>query len=434
MPDTLHRTVLPKADWNGRAADLRSRLMTWDWHWRLPGGKTELQLDFSKVSFMEPWALAMFAAYGLGLRQRGIPVNTAIDTTNPSNLYFADMGLMELLDTGGSSAATRTWSASHQNTGLHLVRDYRELKAFLDSASRLTLSHCEEAADALRYVMSELARNVLQHSGSPVGGVAIAQHFPERGALQVAICDLGRGVFAALHDRYPEIRTSMEALRLAILPHVSGALPSSGYANASENAGLGLFFSREIAWRAGGSFWLVSHDALLGLRGDVAAIWERDPAEPDRVYRPIRPWPGTLVVMDFPVDGIPDFAAILRICSQLADDARRLSGPAGLDFLGPEAETEKAFVVAVEPFAEDNATANQIRDRELRPRIETGEPVVLDFAGVRSPTQSFVHALLSEILKIPGSLVRLSFVNCTPSAREILKAVAAYAASYRQIV
>ena len=53
---------------------------------------------------------------------------------------------------------------------------------------------------------------------------------------------------------------------------------------------------------------------------------------------------------------------------------------------------------------------------------------------MRSPTQSFIHALLSEVFKIPGSLVRLSFVNCTPSAREALKAVAAYAASYRQIV
>jgi hypothetical protein len=59
--------------------------------------------------------------------------------------------------------------------------------------------------------------------------------------------------------------------------------------------------------------------------------------------------------------------------------------------------------------------------------------VIIDFEGVRSPTQSFVHALLSEVFKIPGSLVRLSFLHCTPSAREVIKAVAAYA-SYRQIV
>ncbi len=60
--------------------------------------------------------------------------------------------------------------------------------------------------------------------------------------------------------------------------------------------------------------------------------------------------------------------------------------------------------------------------------------VALDFGGARFVTQSFVHVLLNGVLKKPGSLARVSFVNCTPSTKEAIQAVAAYAASYRQIV
>ncbi|MDZ4772412.1 MAG: STAS-like domain-containing protein [Planctomycetota bacterium] len=178
---------------------------------------------------------------------------------------------------------------------------------------------------------------------------------------------------------------------------------------------------------------MASGNALLGLRGDVPEVWERDPSDAERVYRKIVGWPGTVVVLDFPVDGIPDFSEILKRCGSLADEARRMSGPAGLDFLSSTADIEKAFTLLGFDFEEDTEAAVRIRETVIRPKIENGETVIIDFHGIRSPTQSFVHALLSEIFKIPDSLVRLSFLNCTASAREVIKAVAAYA-SYRQIV
>ena len=432
MPEATQHVAVPKADWNGRAADMRSRLVTWKWHWQLPPGKTALELDFTKVSFMEPWALAMFAAYGLGMRQRGVPVRGSFTSANPANAYVMAMGLDEILATGTSTAAARQWSDSHQNTGLHVIASYDDLDAFRRSTSRLYLRHCEDAADALRYALTEFGRNVLQHSGSRIGGVGIAQHFPDDRRLQVAMCDLGCGVRESLVPRYPELRTDMESLRLAVLPHASGAQPTGPY-GGSENAGLGLFYAREIAWRARGSFWLASRTALLGIRGDLDAVWEQDDPQPDRVYRKIEPWPGTIVAIDFPVDGITDFASILAVCRDLAAEARRMSGPAGLDFVSSTQEMESAFTVRVRDFEENNQVAVRIRDAEIRPRVERGDTVVIDFSGVRSPTQSFVHALLAEVFRIPGSLVRLSFLDCSRPAREILKAVAAYA-SYRQIL
>lgn len=432
MAESAQQIRVPRTDWNGRAADMRSRLVTWQWHWSLPTSKSELEIDFTRVAFMEPWALAMFAAYGLELRRRGVVVRGLFDDANPANRYQAAMGLREILDSGNSSAASREWSESHQNTGLHVIRNYEDLAGFRSSTGRLALHHCQDAADALKYVLTEFGRNVLQHSRSPIGAVAIAQHFPDDQRLQVAMCDLGQGVQAALAPRYPEIRTDMESLRLAVLPHASGADQAGPY-GGSENAGLGLFYAREIAWRSSGSFWLASGSALLGIRGDRQAIWEtRGEAVPDRVYRRIERWPGTIVAIDFPVSGVADFEGILKVCSGLAAEARRMSGPAGLDFVGTETGLE-AFTVKVHEFEEDNSRAVLIRDGEIRPRIERGESVVLDFTGVRAPTQSFVHALLAEVFQVPGSLIRMSFQNCSGPAREILRAVAAYA-SYRQIM
>src|SRR5262245_14303882 len=198
MPDSTLRVAVPRADWNGRAADMRSRLVTWKWHWQLSPGHSELELDFTNVAFMEPWALAMFAAYGLGMRQRGIPVRGIFASANPANTYQVAMGLDEILTTGASTASSRQWSDSHQNTGLPVIRPYDDLEAFRRSTSRLYLQHCEDAADALRYALTEFGRNVLQHSHSPIGGVAIAQHFPDDRRLQVAMCDLGRGVRESL--------------------------------------------------------------------------------------------------------------------------------------------------------------------------------------------------------------------------------------------
>ncbi len=91
-------------------------------------------------------------------------------------------------------------------------------------------------------------------------------------------------------------------------------------------------------------------------------------------------------------------------------------------------------IVRIAPIAEDVHAARKLREGLLIPHVQQGTPTVLGVSGVRFVTQSLVHALLHDVLRIPGSLLRLSFAGCTRSTRELLRAVAAYAASYRRIV
>ncbi len=403
---------------------MRSWLQTWEWRTRLSRETDRLVLDFTNTRFIEPWALALHTAYALKVKHdKGISVCASLSPTNPSNVYIGEMGLEYVLDTGTS---TRDWDASFQNTGLHVLHTHTDVSRFVQSAANLGLGQTNETMDALKYGMAELGRNVIQHSSSPTGGVAIAQLFPDRRAIQISIADAGMGVLRSLRRTYPELRNDLESLKLAVLPHVSGAFRNGMY-SASENAGLGLFFAKEICWRAGGSFWMASHNALLGVVG-------REDVSMNRVYRDISEWHGTSVTMDLPEEGVGDFGGLLAVCRDLAAQARGASGEAGLDFLDEPQELEGLTTAKVGDLNEDVQAAARLRDSTILPAIQEGNLVVLDFAGVRFVTQSFVHALLNDAFRVPGSLVRLSFLNCSTSTKQAIAAVAAYSASYRQCV
>jgi len=79
-------------------------------------------------------------------------------------------------------------------------------------------------------------------------------------------------------------------------------------------------------------------------------------------------------------------------------------------------------------FAENKDKARDIRVRLVRPLLEKGENVTLDFTGVDAATQSFIHALLSELIREYGSEVldRISFKNCNDTVKKIITIVTDY--------
>jgi hypothetical protein len=412
---------IPHTNLAGAGADMRSRLVTWEWRTKLPKDCDHMVLDFRENRFIEPWALGLYTAYALRMkRDTGRPVYAELDLSKPANQYVEKMGIKHVLGTGKS---TPDWDKSQQNTGLHVIRNHGDVTRFVNSASQLGPGPDDETVDALKYGMAELGRNVVQHAHSNVGGVAIAQYFPDRKAIQISVCDCGQGIIESLRGQYPEIQNDLEALKLAVLPHVSGAFPVGAY-SASENAGLGLFFVKEICWRSDGSFWLVSGRYLLGVK-------EHDAEGKNRIYRSIRSWEGTAVTMDIPASGVGDFEELLKTCRTLASQARECSGTAGLDFINEVPDLPDVEVMRIDEFSEDVGQASRRRDETILPRLKAGELVIMDFRNVRFATQSFIHALLNDAFKTPGSLCRLSFVNCTGSTQEAIRTVAAYAASYR---
>ena len=79
-------------------------------------------------------------------------------------------------------------------------------------------------------------------------------------------------------------------------------------------------------------------------------------------------------------------------------------------------------------FAENKDAARDVRLREIIPALENHEEVVLDFEQVDAATQSFIHALISDVLRKYGSevLERLAFKSCNDTIRQIINIVVDY--------
>jgi hypothetical protein len=72
--------------------------------------------------------------------------------------------------------------------------------------------------------------------------------------------------------------------------------------------------------------------------------------------------------------------------------------------------------------------ARRLREAQIRPAIRRGRAVTSDFSGVEVATQSFVHALIADVIRRegPDSLGFLVFKGCSPAVRAVVSLVADY--------
>jgi len=79
-------------------------------------------------------------------------------------------------------------------------------------------------------------------------------------------------------------------------------------------------------------------------------------------------------------------------------------------------------------FAENKDVAKDIRINKIIPSLENGKEVILNFDKVKSATQSFIHALISDIIRKNGIKIldRVYFKNCSETIKKIIEIVIEY--------
>lgn len=87
----------------------------------------------------------------------------------------------------------------------------------------------------------------------------------------------------------------------------------------------------------------------------------------------------------------------------------------------------KLFPIVGE-FAENKDLARDIRVGRIIPALSEKQKIILDFAGVNAATQSFAHALISDLIRKRGVdvLDEISFKNCNETVKKIIGIVADY--------
>lgn len=79
-------------------------------------------------------------------------------------------------------------------------------------------------------------------------------------------------------------------------------------------------------------------------------------------------------------------------------------------------------------FAENKDKARDIRLKTIIPALDKRKEISLDFEGIEAATQSFIHALISDLIRNYGLevLERLYFKNCNETIKKIINIVVDY--------
>ena len=388
---------------------------TGDWS-RLP----PLALD--DLRHVEPWALVGLAALCLQDRPRSPPVR--LGDVGGASRFAHSLGFHALC--GGTPPSYNLPERTVQLTRVRLASESEptaERMAMLIFGRGL---HTDDARLAVRYVLVELLRNVIQHSQDPLGAVAAAQWMGQAQRrqtpmVQLAVADAGIGVPRSLQRAHPHLADYRQALERALLPHISGTF-AEGETGSFENAGLGLYMISEMARQTRGRLLLASSGASLVLQQTSGT----EPATPRFLLPAGVGFPGTLVSFEIPAGSVEDYHGLIK--ELLRKAAERTPKRAPGRWLKFEPAPEGSERVALSDARENTVLAAEIARTRLRPALVEQRAVELDFGGLELCTQSWLHALLFEATRLGWALkVPIYVIHADPAVQEGLRVLEAYA-------
>jgi len=389
------------------------------WNW-LDDPPSPIILHVDRGTHVAPWAVTLFGAYAIWLQEvRHKDVSLEYEEGTYVGRFLEKIGLPQLL---GKSVEDAEFD-NKKIFPLTRITESKQIAPIASSVVKMLDVDDDEIEGALKYSLIELLRNVIQHSRSRIGGLVSAVYLPSSGIVDVVVADIGCGLRASLREAYREIDSDQKAVRFALQPHVSGTFESGAYQSMKDNAGLGLFFIKEIASRSNGGFFLGSGSML-------ADLWGTEAGQLKKKYTTAHGsgWRGTFALLQLRRETIGAFGELLAMCRQIAAEVRKDRSELAVDFLDEKLELEGLNVVSIKEFEEDVEAAAEQRDSIILPALERNELVLLDFSGVKAATQSFIHALMYRVFKHGKNLETCLSVSCADSAtEEAIRAVAAYA-------
>lgn len=290
---------IPYSSWLGNLEGVIKKIDTND------STKLEIIFDEKWIS-LHPLVFTIIASVGINVINNGGTIS--LTANDKLKTQLKKIGLLNILGI--------------ENTPIQreLAGKYIPLTQIIDR-TRLTeiiqelvpLLHCSpEQADPIKYVLSEMIRNVLEHSNSPNGAIVCAKYFKKSNRVSIGIVDSGIGILESL-KRYHNPTDSLKALQLALTPGITGTTDKIG--GTEYNAGAGLFFTKSIAKVSNNFFLLYSGNALYRLKKDKEVNDTElfsDPLKDNSTLKemPLY-WKGTMVGFDISLDNQKEFRELL---------------------------------------------------------------------------------------------------------------------------
>lgn len=378
------------------------------WDWQTTGEDIEIRSAAGPPTHSEPLALAALSAWAFDRRRAGCRIRPHPSIQTP---YTWRTGLL------GALAVDPPWSdevtAEHRFYPLCVVSGSRRVERLHSGVIAVLNITAPAAVKAVGDAVSEIVRNADEHSDSDTPTSFAAGYFHNQRRVSFGVGDAGVGILRRLRrkgvaDLDDDDKTAIEK---ALQPHVTGA-GRRGVPHAPDNHGIGLHTTRLYARDSGGEM------VILSGRG---CFVERHP-EPARFEDLDTTWKGTLVGVTIKPDQVGAFAVSNTGAGVRpgGDRAWRKAPPEGALVLEPPVDGSR--------FAADKDWYRRHRP-EVLAAIEAGRPVHITFGRAIYSTQSALHALLAEPVRIhgPRAVELLSYSDAGQPLRAALALVVNYA-------
>jgi len=297
------------------------------------------------------------------------------------------------------------------------LRNKSDFEVALAKLDAYTKGFNVEYEKTLRYVLSELMYNTLEHGKRFGKFVNQEKRIPSiieftwyklRNELHFVVADIGIGIKKHLEQSFGPFETDEEAIRMALRPNVSGTFAVNDPYTSKNNAGVGLFLSSNLIKRLNADMHVVSGRGVVHV------------SPMDVTGRTLHhSWPGTFVLIKVKLEQ----EMKLNLHALMAE----LREVAGREISRSEKEesSNRRLLVVNNYFgkhAEDKDAAITHRNRYLLPAIEEGRSILIDFNNVENAPHSFLSALLATPIKRLGmdAYKKIKIVNASPEIRETI--------------
>ena len=398
LPDRLRFT------YNG-AYDFDRFLRLFDWSLK----DTPVEVDFRQCKDANYQALSLFVLYIWHLRKNGCHIGFLYgdkESNSATTMWYnmGAQGVFHVLNDDGDNFHGKP------HKPLLAVRNFNEdLRTALEKAENYTQTLDIEYEKTLRYILSELLYNTLEHGKSWQHIPSLLQFnwYQKKHELSFVIADLGVGIKKHLSQSYPGLGGDVEAILLALKPQVSGTFNGGGQIYAAKNnAGVGLYFSSSIVRRLHADMYVVSGNGLVHV----------SPMEV--THRELKAsWPGTFVYVTLKLGTVPDLnlqKMMVEFREAAATELERTNSN----------EQKRIFYFNVRDYfgryAEDKQLAIKLRDSKILPAIAEGKSITIDFDEVISAPHSLLNALLATPIQRLGlaAYKKIKVINASPEIRE----------------
>ncbi len=271
-----------------------------------PSGPDSLDITLNPHwTSVHPLVLSMIAALGLNIKPENIHIGKL---EAKSSTYLVRMGLLKILNIP-CGTTVQEHAAEGRFIPLKQVRTSDELAEFI--TEMIPLLHSDpEQAKTIGYIISELGRNVLEHSSSKHGAILCAQFYEKSNTIRIGIADTGEGIKKTINHSH-QAATDLEAIQLALWPGITGTTSLPG--GTAQNAGAGLFFIKSIAALNQDFFVIYSGKGFYKLLTTKnKKKLNADPFEDRHTKTDQLPyWQGTLVGVDINLDQTTEYTELL---------------------------------------------------------------------------------------------------------------------------